>query len=265
MPEQSPPRIGVSTPARGGMAAWIFFWLNIRLAGGVPDRITPENYHAQRKFDGLIIGGGADIDPALYGEEKLKEIFDKSGSADFRIRDIPRKILLSAVAVLAFGLRRILGLKHAPGESRKRDALEVTLIRRAFENDIPMLGICRGMQLINVVKGGSLHQEIADVYEDVSNPRTVLPHKKISIKKDSMLAEVLSRTSPYVNALHHQSINEVGQDLEVVAECDAGIIQAVEGRSNRFLLGVQWHPEFLVQYRSQRRIFTALVNASAKV
>ncbi|MFW5499865.1 MULTISPECIES: gamma-glutamyl-gamma-aminobutyrate hydrolase family protein [unclassified Maridesulfovibrio] len=265
MSKQSPPHIGVSTPARGGMAAWLFFWLNIRLAGGVPDRITPDNYHAQRKFDGLIIGGGADIDPALYGEDKLKEILEKSGFGNFRFRDIPRKVFQSLVAVLAFGLRKILGMKQAPGEDRKRDALEVMLINEALENDTPLLGVCRGMQLINVVKGGSLHQEIADVYEDVSNPQTVLPYKKISVKDDSMLADVLGRTSPYVNALHHQSINEVGQELEVVAECDAGIIQAVEGRNNSFLLGVQWHPEYLVQYRSQRRIFKALVNASTQM
>ncbi|WP_320006202.1 gamma-glutamyl-gamma-aminobutyrate hydrolase family protein [Maridesulfovibrio sp.] len=261
MPDPLPPRIGVSTPTRGGLAPWIFFWLNIRLAGGIPDRITPDNYNEQREFDGIIISGGADIDPALYGEEKLKEIFEKSGSTHFRLRDIPRKVFLSSVAVLTFGLRRILGLKEVPGADRKRDDLEVSLINHALENEIPMLGICRGMQLINVVMGGSLHQEIADVYEDVSNPKTVLPHKRISIKSGSMLADVLGKTSTYVNSLHHQSINEVGQELDVVAECDAGIIQAVEGRKKRFLLGVQWHPEFLVQYGSQRRIFNALVTA----
>ncbi len=96
MSKQIPPHIGVSTPARGGMAAWLFL-VEYTAAGGIPDRITPDNYHAQRKFDGLIIGGGADIDPALYGEDKLKEILEKSGFGNFRFRDIPRKVFQSLV------------------------------------------------------------------------------------------------------------------------------------------------------------------------
>ncbi|GKT30663.1 putative multi-domain containing protein, partial [Aduncisulcus paluster] len=125
----------------------------------------------------------------------------------------PRKAFQSSVAVLAFGLRKILGLKRAPGEARERDALEAMLIREALENDIPLLGVCRGMQLINVVKGGSLHQEIADVYEDVSNPQTVLPHKKYQSKKIACWQRCSAELLPMLTRFITSQSMKLGRDL----------------------------------------------------
>ncbi len=256
------PRIGVSTAERGGVAAWIFFWINIWLAGGIPLRITTANPRSVRELDGLVIGGGADIDPALYGEEKLSDMLEKSRDAGSRSSSAIKRLLKAGVAVLAYLLRRVMGLKEAPKDARLRDELEVSLIREALQRNIPLLGVCRGMQLINVVLGGSLHQEVADVYEDVKNVRSVLPYKVVNVKKGSLLFQALGRTDPRVNAIHHQSINKVGRSLKVVAESDSGMVQAIESMENSFVLGVQWHPEYLIQYKSQRKIFSVLINKS---
>ena len=268
------PRIGVCTPHRGGLIPWIFFWLNIRLAGGTPVRITPHRPLPQREettrpmLDGLIVGGGADIAPNMYGEKEQLAIKINTSIGSATLAQYFYRWLLLGIAFLMYILRRVCGLKQSPQtakkEAHKRDALEAPLIQAALEHNIPVLGVCRGMQLLNVVLGGTLHQEIADVYEDVRHPYTVLPHKRIKIQRCSKLAHILRRTTTKVNALHHQSINKLGEGLCIVAQSQSGIVEAIETQGTAFVLGVQWHPEFMIQFKSQRRIFHALVDASIR-
>lgn len=252
-------RIGVSTSEKGGTIPWMFFGLNVLLAGGVPFRITPDNPATVDDLDGLIIAGGADIAPKLYGAESSKKILKEAKQA-VKSEVWLRKLIRLAAGGGVYLLRRFFGLKQALGDTGRRDELEYYLIRSALEKRVPLLGVCRGMQLLNVVLGGTLYQEIADVYEDVSHPYTVLPYKAVRIQDGSMLGRILGRNTVRVNSMHHQAVDRIGSGLKVVAEDNLGIIEAIE-MEDGFTLGVQWHPEFLVQYKSQRNIFKDLVAA----
>lgn len=143
-----------------------------------------------------------------------------------------------------------------------RDALEKELIHRALAAGLPLLGICRGAQLLNVVRGGTLHQDLHEFYEETPHITTLLPRKTVNIAPNSHLAAILQKTRSNINALHRQGINELGYGLRVVAAEENGIVQAVEDPDAPFLLGVQWHPEYLPHHRSQRQIFKALVTAA---
>ena len=124
---------------------------------------------------------------------------------------------------------------------------------------LPVLGICRGAQMINVSRGGSLHRDIRQVYDGVGRRRTPLPQMTVMIESDSRLAALLGRTKARVNALHSQSVDRIGRGLKVVARDRQGIVQGLEAVGPDFLFGVQWHPEFLVFDRGQQRLFSRLV------
>jgi putative glutamine amidotransferase len=256
------PVIGVCTAHKGGTIPWFFFRLNIFLAGGTPLRITPEKPSSIEAVDGLIVSGGADISAELYAENAATEIIKKSkeNSPDKNLFEI---IFNSVLGITAYLLRSIFGLKQAPYEAAQRDKLESLLLREAIEHDIPVLGICRGMQMLNVIKGGTLYQEVADVYEDVHHPYTVLPHKRILVKEGSKLQEILKATNVQVNALHHQAVNILGEDLSISATDENDMVEAIEAETG-FILGVQWHPEFLISSKQQRNLFKSLVTASKK-
>jgi putative glutamine amidotransferase len=145
---------------------------------------------------------------------------------------------------------------------RARDALEVAALRDAEACSLPVLGICRGAQMINVARGGSLHEDVYESYTDAKHVRTVLPAKLVTIDADSRLAEILRVKYLRVNALHHQSVDRLGDGLRIVARDRYGIVQAIEADGPRLVLGVQWHPEFLVFNRAQIRLFRELVLAA---
>ena len=173
------------------------------------------------KLDGLVIGGGDDIGAEIYGGEVLPDI-------------------------------RI---------DPERDKLELKLLDTALPAGTPILGICRGSQMINVALGGTLHTDIHAVYIQAPRMRTVLPRKTVHIEENSRLHRITGCNPCRVNALHHQSVDRVGRGLRVVARDEAGIIQATEGTGPNFLIGVQWHPELLVFSSPQQRLFAALVAA----
>lgn len=252
------PRIGVTGPDKGGLSAWLFTAWAVRRAGGRPVRIRPRSPHPIDRIDALIIGGGADVSPDLYGAEPLPRL------DSFKDHSLPGWRRLGGIVMfpLLFIIRRLLTTKTS-GLNEARDTLEKDLIAAALERGMPLLGICRGMQLLNVVAGGSLHQDIEGFYEEYPAIRSVLPRKRIEIEGHSLLAKTLVTTRIRVNALHSQAIDRLGEGLTVCAREASGVIQAIERTTEQFAIGVQWHPEYLPQRPEQRALFRSLVRAVA--
>lgn len=217
------PRIGVTTSTRTGWRVFPFFKLALRRAGARAVQIhTRKSRRALEGLDGLIVGGGDDIGVELYGGEVVPDI-------------------------------RI---------DAERDALEIDLLKEAEDCELPVLGVCRGAQLLNVERGGTLHQEIYESYPEARRIRTPLPRKRIHILPGSRLASIKGLEVSRVNALHHQSIDQLGDGLRVAAWDEAGIVQAIEGEEERLVIGVQWHPEYLIASRADQALFRALADAA---
>lgn len=206
-------------------------------AGGIPV-ILPAHVAAMEdlldSLDGIIFSGGGDIEASQWGEEN----HEKAGGFD-----------------------------------KERDAFELQAIKKAVERDMPMLGICRGIQTINVALGGSLIQDIPDqlagaqehrqhedgkMRDDVSHP--------ITIEADgNLLHRIVGDTTLETNSFHHQALKDVGDGLEVIARTEDGVIEAVWNPSMSFGLAVQWHPEMLAaSHPAHAAIFNALVEAAAQ-
>jgi len=166
-------------------------------------------------LDGLIVGGGPDIDPALYGRERG-----------------PHDVVV------------------AP----ERDQAESALLRGALDRDLPVLGICRGMQLLNVVRGGTL---VAHLPEHGTAPGSFTLHD-VLVRADSVVGAAVGERAT-VHSGHHQGVDSVGRGLRVVGRARDGVIEAIEDPSARFCVGVLWHPE----QGSERGLFRALVAAAA--
>jgi putative glutamine amidotransferase len=216
------PVIGVTTSRRGGRRSFSLHRFALWRAGAKAVRLTAESAIDRRRLDGLLIGGGDDIGAEIYAGEVLPDV-----------RVDP-----------------------------ERDTLELDLLHWSVPAGMPVLGVCRGAQMINVALGGSLHTDIYEVYEKAPKMRTVLPRKRISTVEGSRLDGILRCNPCMVNALHHQSVDRLGTGLRIAGYDDAEIVQALEGTADSFLLGVQWHPELLPFSRPQRRLFSALVSAA---
>lgn len=180
------------------------------------------------RLDGVLIPGGGDIHPEYYQQYITPEIL---------------KI------------------------DRTRDLVEINLAKWAYEDKRPLLGICRGQQVINVALGGTLIHDIPsqnntpishDQPVDISP--SVLIHE-VMIDTDSKLANLLDTTTIKVNSLHHQSIDAVASVLKVTAHAEDGIIEAVEAPDAAFYLGVQWHPEWLTTDPAMQKLFKAFIAA----
>lgn len=173
-------------------------------------------------LDGVVVSGGHDIEPVLY-----------SAAAEVERRYDP-----------------------------ERDAFESAIIDHALDEDIPLLGICRGAQLLNVRLGGSLFQDLRTRRRRTSNRRTILPLKWMDVVDDTRLHALAKADRIRVNSLHRQSIDTLGAGLKVCGRDLDDIVQAVEYPERRFVLGVQWHPEFMLYIARQRTLFEALVQAA---
>ena len=158
-----------------------------------------ENVTTVAGLDGLLLAGGSDIDPAIYGAVRHPE----TGKPD-----------------------------------RDRDSLETVLLREALERDLPVLAICRGLQLLNAVLGGSLVQHI----EGHRHPEQQAAHP-ITIASQSRLRSILQVDELVVNSRHHQCVDQVASGLLVVARAPDNVVEALELPGKRFVLAVQWHPE----------------------
>jgi putative glutamine amidotransferase len=216
------PLIGVSTSRRGGWRSYLMHRWALYRVGARSVRLIAGKPMPAEPLQGLIIGGGDDIGAEIYGGTVLPDV-------------------------------RI---------DPERDKLELKLLDTALPRGLPVLGICRGSQMINVHRGGSLHADIHAVYLEAPRMRTPLPRKLVEIEPGSRLGAVLGLERCRVNALHHQSVDRLGRGLRRVARDGAGIVQGIEAPDADFLLGVQWHPEFLLLDRHQQNLFRALVAAA---
>lgn len=229
-PERKP-IIGVTGPNQGGKVLWWFTKLAIYIAGGKAERILPRHRVNLWNYHGFIISGGSDINPALYGE---------------------------------------LSVAKEANYDDERDLSESTIIRHALEHKTPILCICRGMQLMNIVCGGTLFQEAKEVLEDFLPSSSLVSkfigRRDIEIDRQSQLFTILGEYEHYrVNSIHHQAINRLGTLLKVVAREKNNLIQAVEHLSaddHPYCIGVQWHPELMLHAESARLLFRSLVTAA---
>ncbi|MEX1141627.1 MAG: gamma-glutamyl-gamma-aminobutyrate hydrolase family protein [Thermoleophilaceae bacterium] len=200
----------------------------VQIAGGLPLVLPPDDEAAEKpdplldRIDALVLAGGADIDPASYG-----------------------------------------ATPHAmTGETRpERDRFELALAHRAIERGIPVLGICRGGQLLNVACGGTLHQHLPEIVGDerhLATPGTFSEHE-VELEPGSLAARAAGATRITVKSHHHQGVDEIGEGLAATAHAlPDGLPEALESADHDFVLAVLWHPE--VDQRS--KIIAALVRAA---
>jgi putative glutamine amidotransferase len=142
---------------------------------------------------------------------------------------------------------------------KKRDILELELLQKAYSKSLPIFGICRGMQIINIFFKGTLYPDIKDIDLNRPHPKSPFPINNIEILPNTRLYSILQTTKLKVNALHHQAIKTLGENLIISAKDKNGIIQAIEHKKH-FILGVQWHPEFMPYSLLQRKLFKSFIN-----
>ena len=207
---------------------------SVEQAGGTP-RVLEVSESPRRlvsELDGLLLTGGGDIDPVLYGEERHPTVSDAE-----------------------------------PG----RDEFEIDLARRAAAADLPVLAICRGCQVLNVAAGGTLVQDIPSAIDSelphrlerppdaVAHDVTVAPGSHL---REALGAAVSEASTVRVNSRHHQSVGRVGTGLVASATAPDGVIEAIEAPGTGFCLGVQWHPENFWRTGEFRPLFDAFVRAA---
>jgi putative glutamine amidotransferase len=208
----------------------------VQQAGGVPVPLPPQltppgRAELLKRLHGVLLTGGGDVDPRHFGESPHATTSEVSAA---------------------------------------RDGLEIALTRWAIQTRLPLLAICRGIQVLNVALGGSLHQDIPSAPgSPYDHSQTALQTRArgttahpVKVQDGSRLAGILGVLEVDVNSFHHQAINRLGRGLEAVAWAPDSIVEGVElGDDGQFVVGVQWHPEELVGHDpSARRLFAALVD-----
>jgi putative glutamine amidotransferase len=257
----SRPIIGVTGPDRGGTAAWWFTCMAIWRSGGIPRRLTPSRASADLDVDAVIVGGGADA--------RAEDRWPDGAPLDARPPAAPpeqrswRRLAGLALAPAVYALRR--GTSRPPDDAdTARDELERALLDRAATLDLPVLGICRGLRLLNTFAGGPLSRDPAGDYDEDPQPWAVLPERPLDVEPGSRLATALRTTACRVNGIDGATVDALGHGLRVAARERTGEPRALEDEHRRFWIGVQWHPEYAPQLTEQRHLFDALVAAAAE-
>jgi putative glutamine amidotransferase len=211
-------------PPHAEMALGMTYLRAIESAGGMPVVLPPLGDAAAllERLDGICLSGGPDLDPEAYGAP------DRHAELGPTEPDL--------------------------------DAFELALARAADERGIPVLGICRGAQALNVARGGSLHQHVPAHRQ--TEPATATTHT-VHVDPGTRLAGLVGTRPLRVNSFHHQAVDALGRGLRVVARAADGTVEAVEAAGARLVLGVQWHAEGLVAQPRHFALFQALVAASA--
>ncbi|MDI2586843.1 gamma-glutamyl-gamma-aminobutyrate hydrolase family protein [Psychrobacillus sp. NEAU-3TGS] len=205
-------------------------------AGGIPVLIPliPEEdiEELAKQIDGLFVTGGEDIDPSYYNVEP--------------------HIHLGRITPML-------------------DQMEFKLVQKMLELDKPYIGVCRGLHMLNVASGGTLYQSIHSQREEPvmqHAQKAIRTHRShpVKVEKESQLYELLQQDELKVNSFHHQAVNVVGENLNVVARATDGIIECVESTKHHFVFGFQWHPEeFAVDGdEASKRVFHAYIQAALK-
>lgn len=238
-----PPIIGISSARRmitssaGETRAHVLYTTYtgmIRRAGGLPILLTPgppdEAEAVLDQIDGLLLSGGGDVDPALYDGTPHEALYDVDPL---------------------------------------RDDFELALARGAAERRLPLLAICRGMQITNVALGGTLIEDIATTHPEAlehrrHGPAVTEPQHEVTVTPGSTTAKALDSETVEANTIHHQALRDVATALRVTARAPDGIIEAVEPTDEEWpMWGVQWHPEYLGESdRPSLSLFEALVAAA---
>jgi len=225
-------------PTQTEMTLGLAYLRAVEMAGGLAVALPPftmENVDSVLDhLDGLLLTGGPDLDPSCYGAEPHPQL----GPTDPVV-----------------------------------DAFEIELCRTAYRRGMPILGICRGTQVINVARQGTLHQHVPDFIKGVVEHRQALPGHhtthEVRVAPDSSLAQTTGGGPVMVNSFHHQAIDRLGLDLRPVAWSKDGLIEAVEakggqfGKRGQFVVGVQWHAETLVGEAEQLALFEQLIEAAS--
>ena len=208
---------------------------SVQMAGGLPFLI-PLNTDVKgsadqylQGIDGLLMTGGGDISPPLYGEQPVE------------------------------------GVDYF---SQERDIFEAELVRSSFKHNIPILGICRGLQVMNTTMGGTLYQDLTKQVKDsithchkLSSDASL--HHSVDIVKGSKLFEIFGKEKLLVNSFHHQSVKKAASCFRVTAKAGDGIIEAIEHLNQKFMIAVQWHPEDLTEkHKEFIKLFQALTSAA---
>lgn len=231
------PRIGLTSyRQRGQTGVWdtemamipAFYIEGITRSGGIAVMIPPQELDAEGarnllgSLDGLMICGGRDVESKRYGQTPHEK---------------------------------------AEEPDRLRDELEDKLLSAAVELGVPFLGICRGAQMLNVSRGGTLVQHLPDVIGDNRYQKGggVFTVMKVQVAPETTLAELVGDSVPNAALYHHQAIDELGDGLKVAAKSEDGVIEAIELENHPFGVAVQWHPE---QTLEDLRIFQGLISAA---
>ena len=228
-----PPLIGITTSSQmlaGSFCLSRLYVEAVRSAGGVPVLIPagePDSSTILSRLDGLILSGGGDIDPEIYNGRSHVTIYNVD---------------------------------------RERDRSEISLARLALSTNIPILGICRGLEVLVVATGGSLIPHLPDEVGEVvihrAHQSSAIEHS-VKIAADSRLGEIVGATELNVFSWHHQAASIVPQEWNVTAQAADGVIEALEHKHHPWAIALQWHPELAIHDSLQQRIFQAFIHAAS--
>lgn len=220
-------------PPQQEMALGMKYLRAIDAAGGVPVVVPPLHPDAAdellARVSGVCLSGGPDLDPVAYGARAHERL----------------------------------------GPSwRELDALELALVRAADARRLPILAVCRGLQVLNVARGGTLHQHLPDIVGEEINHRQVEPDSApthwVTLTAESRLTRILGRRRTKVNSFHHQAVDELGERLVVTGRARDGTVESLEALDREFVVAVQWHAECMVDRADQAALFRAFVDAAQR-